>query len=43
MYVNTGSKRRLCEVHDTFQYVPLLQALESLLTHADIRDEVCKL
>lgn len=40
-YVNTGSKRRLCEVEDTFQYVPLLEGLKSLLAHAEIRDEVC--
>ena len=40
-YVNTGSKRRLCEVEDTFQYIPLLQGLKSLLAHDDIRDEVC--
>ena len=39
-YVNTGSRRRLCEVTDTYQYVPLLQGLKSLLNHADIRDEV---
>lgn len=40
-YVNTGSKRRLCEVEDTFQYVPLLEGLKSLLAHAEIRDEAC--
>lgn len=39
-YVNTGPKRRLSEIDDTFQYVSLLQGLKSLLSHADIRDEV---
>lgn len=38
--VRTGSKRRLAEVNDTFQYVPLLQGLQALLGHSDIRDEV---
>lgn len=38
--VQTGSKRRLAEVQDTFQYVPFLEGLQALLCHADIRDEV---
>jgi hypothetical protein len=38
--VNSGSKRRLTEVDDTFQYVPLLRGLQILLGHEDIRDEV---
>ena len=38
--INTGSKRRLGELNDTFQYVPLLKGLQTLLSHVDIRDEV---
>ena len=38
--IRSGSKRRLAEVKDVFQYVPFLQGLASLLSHPDIRDEV---
>ena len=27
--INTGSKRRLSELNDTFQYVPLLKGLQT--------------
>ena len=37
---NTGAQRHLCEVHDTFQYVPILEGLKALLGHADICGEV---
>ena len=39
-YTHTGSKRRLSEINDTFQYVPILESLRSLLSHVDIYDEV---
>lgn len=38
--VRTGSKRHLAEVSDAFQYIPLLESLQSLLSHPEIRDEV---
>ena len=37
---HTGAKRRLSEVKDTFQYVPLLESLQSLLRNSEILDEV---
>ncbi len=38
--VGTGVKMRLCEVKDTFQYVPLLKCLKLLLQNQKICDEV---
>jgi hypothetical protein len=38
--VHNGNKRRLAEKKDTFQYVPLLEGLKSLLMKAEILDEV---
>ena len=35
-----GCKRRLTEIKDTFQYVPLLAGLQTLLKNDDIRHEV---
>lgn len=40
VYTQTGAKRRLSEVNDTFQYVPLLESLQSLLRNSEILDEV---
>ena len=40
VYTQTGAKRRLSEVNDTFQYVPLLEGLQSLLRNSEILDEV---
>ena len=39
-YQQTGAKRRLVEVKETCQYVPLLQNLERLLNNEDIYQEV---
>ena len=39
-YIGLGSKRRLVEKNDTFEYVPLLQGLKSLLQNKAIRHEV---
>lgn len=36
----TGSKRRLIEKHDTYQYVPLLQSLHTLLSDPSVIDQV---
>lgn len=38
--VQHGNKRRLSEKKYTFQYVPLLDGLDSLLTNQEILDEV---
>ena len=38
--MQSGSKRRLAEVQDNFQYVPFQQGLQALLCNTDIRDEV---
>ena len=37
-----GNKRRLSDCKATFQYVPLLDGLRSLLMNQEILDEVCK-
>ena len=39
-YQQTGAKRRLVEVQETCQYVPLLQNLEKLLNNQDVYREV---
>ena len=39
-YVGLGCKRRLVETNDTFEYVPLLQGLKTLLQNDAIRHEV---
>ena len=39
-YQQMGTKRRLVEVTETFQYVPLLPNLEKLLNNKDIFQEV---
>ena len=38
--MGVGSKRKLVETKDTFQYVPLLPGLQSLLKNDDVRHEV---
>ncbi|XP_065893459.1 uncharacterized protein [Dysidea avara] len=42
-YQQMGTKRRLVEVTETFQYVPLLPNLEKLLNNKDIFQEIAKL
>lgn len=39
-YVGLGRKGRLVETKDTFQYVPLLNGLQSLLLNDVVRHEV---
>ena len=39
-YQQTGIKRRLVEVKETFQYIPLMQNLEKLLNNQDVYQEV---
>ena len=39
-YVGLGSKRRLIDTNDTFEYIPLLQGLKCLLQNDAIRHEV---
>ena len=39
-YKQTGAKRRLVEIQETCQYVPLLPNLEKLLNNQDIYQEV---
>ncbi len=41
--IQTGSKRRLCDKKRTFQYVPLLDGLCSMLSNQEILDEVSEL
>ena len=36
-----GATSRLTEKRDTFQYVPLLEGLSSLLSNPEIYSEVC--
>ena len=38
--MGVGSKRKLVETKDTFQYVPLLSGLQSLLKNDDVCHEV---
>ena len=38
--VCSGSKRRLIEKHDTYQYVPLLLSLKSLLSDPSVIEQV---
>ena len=38
--VGLGCKRRLVETNDTFEYVPLLQGLKTLLQNDAMRHEV---
>ena len=40
-YQRSGSKRRLVEYKDTFQYIPLMDNLVQLLKNPEIFDEVC--
>ena len=39
-YKKIGSSRRLIEIQDTFEYVPLLDNLERLLCNQDVFEEV---
>lgn len=39
-YQQTGVKRRLVEVRETCQYIPLMQNLEKLLNNQDVYQEV---
>ena len=40
--VFTGVKRRLIEKQDTYQYVPLLSSLHSLLSDPTVMDQVAQ-
>lgn len=39
-YQKSGTTRRLVEVKDTSQYIPLLKHLEKLLNNSDVLQEV---
>ena len=36
----SGSKRRLVEIIDTFQYIPLLESVRSLLCNSTVMDQI---
>ena len=41
--IGTGVKRRLVEVQDSYQYVPLLTSLQALLSDSSVLEEIYQL
>lgn len=41
-YTKSGRNRKLVEVNDTYQYVPLLKNLQWILNNPEIHNEVMK-